>query len=112
MFTEHYSAVVADVEDPSDPSTALNVVLINILELADILFVMGEASSHCVANTMRDIINKFGIDSAKKVVLLKDCMSPVPNFEKFEEDFFSEMRSKGVRIMKSDEIFVNGGVVV
>lgn len=106
LYTEHYSAVLADVVDPTDPTTDLNTKLIQILEDSDMVLVAGEASSHCVANTLRDIIDNFGVDSAKKVTLLTDCMSPVPTFEQMEIDFFADMKAKGVNMARSTEVMV------
>lgn len=103
-YTEHYSAVLADVVDATDPTTALNTRLIETLEDADMLLVAGEASSHCVANTLRDIIDNFGVDSARKVTLLEDCMSPVPGFEKLAADFIDDMRTKGVKVARSTDV--------
>jgi nicotinamidase-related amidase len=96
LWTEHYSAVQADVPDPSDPSTQLNTGLIQTLEQADVLIMAGEASSHCVANSIRDISRDFGEDMMKKCVLLLDCMSPVPGFEQLADDFFADMTAKGM----------------
>jgi nicotinamidase-related amidase len=98
VFTEHYSGVQADVPDPEDPSTHLNTRLIQTLENADRVVFSGEASSHCVANTIRDIAENFGEDTAHKCVLLEDAMSPVPGFEQFADDFFRDMRTKGMQI--------------
>lgn len=103
VFTEHYSGVQADVPDPEDPSTQLNTRLIQTLEKADIVVFSGEASTHCVANTIRDIVKHFGEDAAQKCVLLEDAMSPVPSFERFADDFFREMRSKGMHIQKTTD---------
>jgi nicotinamidase-related amidase len=98
VFTEHYSGVQADVPDPEDPSTHLNTHLIQMLEKAGRIVFSGEASSHCVANTIRDIVENFGEDTAHKCVLLEDAMSPVPGFEQFADDFFRDMRVKGMHI--------------
>lgn len=97
LWTEHYSAVQADVPDPADPSTQLNTRLIQTLEQSDILVISGEASSHCVANSIRDISRDFGEDMMKKCILLTDCMSPVPGFEQLADDFFSDMIAKGMK---------------
>ena len=107
-WTEHYSAVQADVPDPEDPSSQINTGLIATLERADIILVAGEAGSHCLANTVRDIANNFGDDSyVQKLVLLEDATSPVPTFEKFQEDFISEMVQKGMKIAKTTEWMAN-----
>jgi nicotinamidase/pyrazinamidase len=95
--TEHYSGVVADVQDPNDPTTHVNVRLINALEEADIILFAGEASSHCVANTCADVIDNFAKpEYASKLVLLEDCMSPVNGlgflYDNFKAKYGSRLR--------------------
>lgn len=99
-FTEHYSAVQADVPDPADPSTQLNVGLIQTLENdADEIIIAGEALSHCVANTVTDIANNFKDKSAiSKFVLLTDASSSVGGFEKFGTDFIDAMVKQGMKL--------------
>lgn len=99
IFTEHYSAVKAEVEDPADSSTLINARLIDILENgADMIIVAGEAGSHCLANTVRDIVNEFKDDKyVQKLVLLTDATSPVTGFEKFQNDFIADMVKKGMQ---------------
>jgi nicotinamidase-related amidase len=106
VFTEHYSGVEADVPDPEDPTTHLNTGLIQTLEKADIIVFSGEASTHCVANTIRDIVKNFGEDTLKKCVLLEDAMSPVPGFEHFADDFFREMKGKGMKMTKTTDFSI------
>lgn len=103
-WTEHYSAVQADVPDPQDPSTQINTPFIQVIEDADEILVAGEASSHCLANTVRDIANNFASDSyVNKLTYLEDASSPVPTFEQFEKDFVDEMTAKGMKINKTTE---------
>jgi len=98
--TEHYSAVKADVEIPDSPGTQLNMHLISLLQDPDThwIGIVGEALSHCVANTVRDIASNFGDDNIKKLVLFRDCCSSVPGFEAQGEAFISEMTAKGMQI--------------
>ena len=103
FWTEHYSAVQADVPDPSDPSTQLNTALINMLKEVDVIGISGEALSHCVANTVRDIANNFGEDNIKKFVLITDTCSNVGSFEKLGEDFVKEMVARGMKTTTSDQ---------
>ena len=101
-LTEHYSAVVADVPDPTDPGTQINIPLIKSLEEADTILLSGEAGSHCLANTVRDIADKFSSsDYIKKFVLLTDTTSPVTSFEKLQEDFIKDMTARGMRLATS-----------
>ncbi len=98
FWTEHYSAVQADVPDPNDPDTMLNTRLIETLERADIILLAGEARSHCLANTVRDIADNFGEENIKKMVLLSDATSDVPGFENLGESFVDEMVKRGMQI--------------
>ena len=102
-WTEHYSAVQADVPDPEDPTTLLNTRLIETLEQADLVVLSGQALSHCVANTVRDIADNFGDDSIKKLVLIEDTSSPVPGFEDLGKQFVVDMKKRGMQTAKADE---------
>ncbi len=107
MFTEHYSAIKADVPDPNDPSTQTNTALVSALSQADIVAVAGEAGSHCVANTVRDLADSFGDDRlVSKIVLLQDAVSPVGGFEKFQTDFVAEMTARGMILSTTRQFMV------
>jgi nicotinamidase/pyrazinamidase len=100
--TENYSALLADVPDPSDSTTQLNVEFVKMIEEAEEIPFAGEALSHCVANTFRDLADNFSNSSyIKKLVLLRDCTSSVPGFEKQGEDFITDMMSRGLRVSNS-----------
>jgi nicotinamidase-related amidase len=101
FWTEHYSAVQADVPDPEDPTTQLNTKLIETLQNVDLIGISGQALSHCVANTITDIANNFGEENIKKFVLIEDTCSNVTGFDKLGEDFVKNMVSRGMQIMKS-----------
>ncbi len=103
MWTEHYSALKADVEDPEDPATWLNKKLIKRLREADIIAISGQALSHCVANSVRDLADNSKEEDIKKLVLLTDTTSSVKGFEKLGEDFVREMTGRGMQVCTSDE---------
>jgi nicotinamidase-related amidase len=104
IYTEHYSAVKAEVPDPTDPSTQVNTGLIKTLMEADVLAIAGEAGSHCLANTVRDIATEFGDDKyVAKMVLLTDATSPVPGFEHFQDAFVKEMTSRGMQLSNTTD---------
>jgi nicotinamidase/pyrazinamidase len=97
-FVEHFSAVKAEVVDPEDPSTQLNTSFIDTLMEADEVLFAGEAGSHCLANTVRDIADSFKDDSfIKKCVLLTDGTSPVGGFESYQQKFVSDMIARGMK---------------
>lgn len=103
LFTEHYSALMADVPDDSDPSTKLNTDFIDTLRDADEILIGGEALSHCVASTVTDIANNFGEDNIKKFVLFEDCSSSVGGFEKLGIDFVKNLVKRGMKVCKSTD---------
>jgi nicotinamidase/pyrazinamidase len=101
--TEHYSAVRADVPDGDDPTTEMNHDFIDPLKLADELVLTGEALSHCLANTVRDIAEGFGDKSLiKKFVLLEGASSNVPGFEFLGEAFIKDLSADGMQIQHVD----------
>lgn len=103
-YTEHFSAVQAEVPDPNDQATQKNKNLIISCKVASQVLVAGIAGSHCVANTVRDLINDPGLSNqAGKFIILIDLMSPVPGCEQLQADFLKEMETRGMRLMTSDK---------
>lgn len=108
MFTEHYSAVKAEVEDPTDPTTQLNTKLIKTLMSAQRIIIGGEAGSHCVKSTIEDTADGFGDDSyVKKMVLLTDGTSPVISpdidFPSIQAKFIEAMKKRGMQTAKTTD---------
>jgi nicotinamidase/pyrazinamidase len=108
-YTEHFGAVEAEVPDPHDPSTMLNKNLVDTLEKTDMVFLGGEALSHCLRSTVEQIASNFSSDSIKKLCLLIDCSSPViiPGVIDFTADaqkFVAEMQKRGMKVAKSTDV--------
>lgn len=105
-YTEHYSVFRAEVPDQKDPSTQLNSALVDVLQnKTDMIYVAGEALSHCVASSIRDLADAFGDDQyLARMTLLTDCMSNVPGFEKQGDDFVQEMVRRGMKTAKSTDV--------
>lgn len=99
--TEMFSVIRAEVPLDSAPETQTNVKLLNDLASADRIYVGGIAGSHCVANSVRHVA-ELGGDTIKKMVLLRDTISPVPGFEKLQEDFIKEMLERGMQISDTE----------
>lgn len=106
-YTEHYSAIQADVPDPADPTTMLNTKpgsLIHSLSDADIILLTGIASSHCEAETVRDVANNFGEENIKKLQYLEDATAPVPGCESLTDKFVNEMVGRGMQVSNTVNI--------
>jgi nicotinamidase/pyrazinamidase len=106
-FTEHFSGVKAEVPDPEDISTNMNAQLIESLEQADLILITGEALSHCVANTVRDIANTFSDPRyIEKLVLLTDASSNVGGFEFLGDGFIKDLTAKGMKTSTTVDILM------
>jgi nicotinamidase/pyrazinamidase len=103
LLTEMYSALEADV--PVSKETSFNQELQASLLTSDKLLVGGQAMSHCVNYTLRDIVDKWPEDRRKNVTLLTDCASAVPGFEAVAEQFEVDMKAAGVRLATASEAF-------
>ncbi|TJZ73479.1 hypothetical protein [Chitiniphilus eburneus] len=99
--TEHYSAIQAEVPDEGDPHTLPDPRWIARLAEADTLLVAGEALSHCVAATVRDLADLLGPAQIGKLVLLSDCASPVPGFEALGERFLADLTARGMKLTRA-----------
>ena len=102
-LTEMYSALAAEVPIEEDPSTEINASLLSQLHTADRLLICGEAKSHCVNYTMRDIVAHWKKDFSS-LILLSDCTSAVPGFESAAQTFEQDMRTQGCQVQKVGEI--------
>lgn len=103
-WTEHYSAVLAEVPDEEDPETQLNRKLIEQLRKADRVYIAGEAGSHCVKATTEHIADNLDPASLSKLVLITDCMSAVGGFEAQYEGFVRDMKARGLQVAKAADV--------
>jgi len=100
-WTEHYSALQAEVPRDDDPGTQLNLGLIAELDQAGRILIAGEASSHCVKATVEHLAAHLPSGNRAKLVLLTDCMSPVGGFEAPARDFIAAMQAQGLTLSTS-----------
>ena len=108
ILTEHYSAVKAEVIDPSDPSTQINTRFIQTLIDSDKILTLGEAGSHCWKFTMEDLLSEFSDNTCvKKMVILEDGISPVispfVDFPAIQSQFITDMKNQGMQVAKTTD---------
>ena len=103
-WTEHYSALQAEVPDADDVRTLLNRPLLEALDGFDRILIAGEAGSHCVRATVEHLAAHLPSGQLGKLVLLTDCISPVGGFEAQQAEFLAAMQAKGVRLAVSTEV--------
>ena len=102
-LTEHFGALMANIPIKESPETQLNKELVNKLYLYDKILIAGEAKSHCVATSVKQILNIDGF--ASKLVILEDCMSDVRGFETLALPIYKKARNLGVEFVLSTEWF-------
>lgn len=94
-MTEHFGAFKAQVAIASANETHVNMSLIEQLDMFDIIYISGQAKSHCVANSLKQIMD-LAPNIAKKFVVLEDTMSPVPGFDNLADSIYERAREMGV----------------
>jgi nicotinamidase/pyrazinamidase len=105
-LTEHFGVFEADVPVQGVSSTQFNTALAGTLtDGVDVLFLAGQASSHCVASSFDQLTSYLTARAGAqpKLVILRDCMSPVGGFEAAANDFFDRARACGAEIMTTQE---------
>lgn len=112
-LTEHYSALGPEVtEDPDGRRIgARNTTLIQHLIDFDAVIIAGQAKSHCVNWTIRDLLGELeerDEELARKIYLLEDCTSPVvipdgPDFTEQADEAFAEFEEAGMNVVRSTE---------
>jgi len=105
-YTEHFSGIKAEIEDPGDPGTMVNGRTIASFAAADIILLTGEALSHCLAATGRDLAAAFSDPRfIAKFRLLADTTSNVTGFSALGDAFIKDLTSKGM-ILENSETFL------
>jgi nicotinamidase-related amidase len=68
------------------------------------LIICGQASSHCVNYTTRDIVEGLTREQAAQIYLVCDGSSPVTGFEADAKKFYTEMAACGVNVVTFAEL--------
>jgi nicotinamidase/pyrazinamidase len=106
---EHYSILGPEVPVPDEAGGELNKAFLEILARADAILIAGEAESHCVLETVEDLVAEFGDqpEMLRKVFFLRDCTSPVLHpeidFHAIALSRFEEFARLGVNFIASTD---------
>lgn len=112
-YTEHYSAMKPEVDYSSSISYSVktdikdtgsrNSILLSSMSSADNIYIAGEALSHCVANTINDIID-FDVIDLSKLVVLTDASSSVSGCEHLSKTLMDRLDILGIRHCKTTDL--------
>jgi nicotinamidase-related amidase len=107
--TEYYGIFGAEIPDPEDPESGLNVRLLDAVMQHDRVYVAGEAKSHCVLETERQLVGRFGNqpEMLKRLYFLNDCTSsvqhPTIDFDALADAELATMQRQGVQMVLSTD---------
>lgn len=80
-----------------DTKGYMNLEFLNALKKYNKIIIAGEAKSHCVLESIKQILEWCATDSPEtlnKIFILEDCMSCIPGFEDVTAQTFDEFKNK------------------
>ena len=104
---EHYGIFAPEVQYPKDPNGGINTAVLDAIATHDLIYVAGEAKSHCVLETMKQLVGYFRNqpDVVRKIRFLVDCTSsvvhPAVDFEALAKAELKKMEKLGVQLVTS-----------
>lgn len=107
--SEHYSAIQPEIPVPDHPQGEQHDSYLEMLREADVVFIAGEAQSHCVLETLEDIVSELSgePEQLQKVYVLSDCTSavvhPEIDFEAMALERFKAFAEAGVNFIESTD---------
>lgn len=120
-MTENYSVLSPEVRELGGQSVGtFNAAFFKMLMDFDRIYVFGQAKSHCVLSTLRDMqehLAKTDPKLLRKIFILEDATSPVPappidplpkalDFPRIAEEAFAELRAAGMNLVKTTDPIV------
>lgn len=89
-----------------DKKGFINIEFLDKLEEYDKVVIAGEAKSHCVMESIKQILEHYASrpEITRKIYILEDCMSSIPGFEDATEKAFEDFKNTyHVNIVKSTD---------
>ncbi|WP_027003998.1 nicotinamidase [Hugenholtzia roseola] len=102
-FSEHFGVFQAQIPDPEVPYTQTNFALLQTLAQYQTIWIAGQAKSHCVATSLKQILD-FAPHLAERLVVLEDCMSDVAGLGHLGKPIYERAKKMGVRFAKATEL--------
>lgn len=106
---EHYGIFAPEVQYAKHPNGGVNTAILDAIATNDLIYVAGEAKSHCVLETMKQLVIYFGNqpDVIRKIRFLVDCTSsvqhPQVDFETLAQAELQKMEKLGVQLVLSTD---------
>ena len=110
--TEHYSMLEPEVKVPEHPHGTLNTAFLDLVASHDLVYIAGQAKSHCVLETVTSMMRYFADrpEMIAKLRVLTDCMSSVAHpeidFDTLANETFSTYAERGLKLAQSTDSLV------
>ena len=102
--TEYYSMVEPEVKVPDHPEGNINADFLDTLATFDLIYIGGQARSHCVLETMNSARRYWPPETFAKLRFLDDCTSSITGFETATEIAIADHVGAGMQIAHSTDI--------
>ncbi|MCY1043417.1 nicotinamidase [Corallococcus sp. bb12-1] len=117
-LTESYSVMSPEVKEVKGQRVGeFNQGLMDHLMTFDRVYVFGQASSHCVLSTLRDLqqyLERTDPSKLSRIHILEDAMSPVPappvsplpaalDFPRIAKEALESFRASGMRVVRTTD---------
>jgi nicotinamidase/pyrazinamidase len=108
--TENYSIFEPEVKLPETTANNFNQVFMDILSQHDLIYVAGQAKSHCVLESVNSMMNHFKGQPQliRKIRLMSDAMSsvthPTIDFESLANEAYANHTQHGLTMVKSADV--------
>lgn len=106
---EHYGIFAPEVLDPTHPMGGVDTATLDAIAQHEVIFVAGQAKSHCVLETMKQMVKYFANqpEVIGRIYFLMDCTSsvkhPLVNFDAIANVELAKMEKLGVQLVKSTD---------
>ena len=106
---DQYSEMYGIIKPEYSKKNYINTPVLKEIEKYDEIYIVGEAASHCLMESVKQIAEHFANrpDITQKITILDDCTSPIPGFETDTELAFENIKKTyGIKFAKSTDIML------
>jgi nicotinamidase-related amidase len=105
--TEHYSILEPEVKLTNDPMGGINHEFMGALSAYDVIYVAGQAKSHCVLETVTSMVRHYPPAVLRNIRVLKDAMSsvvhPDVDFDAIANETFASYERLGLKLVATTD---------
>ena len=105
--TDLYSEMYGIIKPEYSKKNFINTTVLNYIVDYDEIYVVGEAASHCLMESVKQIAEHYANrpEITQKITILEDCTSPITGFEADTDAAFTNFKnSYGIKFAKSTDI--------